>query len=203
MAKGKKRTGTDLALALNCAGFAIGALSGSLLANRLCAGGILSLQDWMEGYSLTFSAASGLRVPFWETLWNTARWPLFLWLLGYTSLGRWMVPVTFGLRGFFLALCVAGLAGSVKGGLTLAFLLFGLGELVSLPVCFLLGVQSWEQARSLRGRLLAGPGGQDGAYWRRTLLALAAVVFSALVEYWFLPPLLRGVAPLLEQGMLG
>lgn len=200
MARQRSRTGISAALTLSCVGFALGALGGVALAGWLSERGSLALQTWMSGYALTFSTAGGLRVSFWEALWDAARWPVFLWLLGYTSLGLWMVPVALGLRGFLLSFCVAGLAGSVRGGLTLAFLLFGLGNMVTLPVCFFLAVQSWEQASALRGRLFARPGGRSGGYWRKSLLALGAVILGALVEFWLLPPLLEGLAPLLNGG---
>lgn len=200
MTKEKRREGASVALALNGSGFVLGALGGMLLAAWLSGRGGVSLQDWMDGYALAFTTAGGLRVPFGAILWDMARWPLFLWLLGYTGMGRWMIPAALGLRGFLLAYGIAALAWSVSGGLILALVLFGLGSLVSLPVCFLLGVQSWERAVTIRGRLFALRGGQDGRYWRKSAVSLGALLLGALMEYWFLPPLLEGLAPLLERG---
>lgn len=189
-----------MALALNSSVFALGALGGMLLAAWLSGRGVVSLQSWMDGYALSFTTEGGLRVPFGAILWDVARWPLFLWLLGYTGMGRWMIPTAFGLRGFLLAYGVAALAWGVNGGLLLALVLFGLGNLVSLPVCFLLGVQSWKRAVTIRGRLVALRGGQDRLYWEKSVLSLGVLLLGAVMEYWFLPPLLEGLAPLLERG---
>lgn len=200
MTKERRREGVSAALLLNCVGFFSGAVGGILLARWLSGQGIVSLQNWMAGYALAFTTQGGVRVPFGAVLWDMVRWPLFLWLLGYSAMGRWMLPAAFGMRGFLLAFGVAGLAWSVDRGLALALALFGLSNLVSLPVCFLLGVQSWERAVTIRDRLFAIPSGLNGKYWRKSALALGALLLGALMEYWFLPPLLEGLAPLLERG---
>lgn len=188
------------ALSVNCVGFFLGALGGLLLAGWFTGHKLLSLGEWMAGYALAFSMSGGLRVSFAGVLWDTARWPLFLWLLGYLAFGRWIIPAAFFLQGFLLAFGVAALTWSVNGGFLLAFLVFGLGNLVSLPASFLLGVQSWEQSRGLKGRRFANPAQLSGTYWKKSLLTLGAVMLGALVQYQFLPHLLEGLVPLLDQG---
>lgn len=200
MTKEKRREGAPAALALNCFGFALGAFGGILLAGWLARRGEMSLQGWMEGYALAFTTAGGLRVSFGTIFWDMIRWPLLLWLLSCTAMGRWMIPAAMGLRGFLLAFGVAGLAWSVNGGLVLALVLFGLSNLISLPVCFLLSVQGWENAVTIRDRAFALPDRGDGRYWSRSALVLGVTLFGALTQFWFLPPLLEGLAPLLERG---
>lgn len=181
---------------INTAAFAAGALGGFLLCWWLLNTGHLAAERMLAGYTLALDAQAGT-VSFWEVLWDVGRWPLLVWVLGATVLGRWMVPLVFAARGFFLSFAVAGLSMAAQGGVLLAFCLFGLGALISLPVLFLLGSQSWTMAGQIRGRLFATLRDYPVEYWFRSLIALGGVLICALVEYWWLPAVLRRLAPLL------
>lgn len=182
--------------AVNTAAFAAGALGGFLLCWWLFRRGYLAAEEMLKGYTLALDArADG--VSFWETLWDIGRWPFLVWILGSTVMGRWMVPLVFAGRGFLLSFAVAGLSVAAHGGVLLAFCLFGLSALVSLPVLFLLGSQSWEMAGRIRGRLFAAFGDYPARYWKFSLIALGGVVICALAQYWWLPVILRRLTPLL------
>lgn len=182
--------------AVNTAAFAVGALGGFLLCGWLLNRGYLVAELLLKGYPLALDARVGT-VSFWESLWDVGRWPLLIWLLGSTALGRWMVPLVFAVRGFFLSYAVAGLSMAAQGGVLLAFCLFGLGSLISLPLFFLLGSQSWEMAGRIRGQLFATLSDYPREYWLRSLIVLAGVFLCAMVEYQLLPVLLRRITPLL------
>lgn len=192
----QRMTSSAAAPAVNTIAFATGTLGGFLLCWWLLNRGDLAAERMLRGYALALEAQAGT-VGFGETLWDVGRWPFLVWILGSTALGRWMVPLAFTARGFLLSFAVAGLSGATQGGVLLAFCLFGMGTLVSLPVFFLLGSQSWEMAGQIRGRLFATLGDYPKNYWRRSLLALIVVCAGALVEYWWLPVILRRLAPLL------
>lgn len=189
----KEKTVGSKALALCCGSFALGGAGGFAFAAWLGLGA-----DYLAGYALGFSA--GVQVSFGEVFWNVLRWPLFVWVLGFTALGLWMTPMMFALRGFFLCFGVACLSGCAHGGLLLAFALFGLDALVMLPVFFFLGVRSWTQAAGQRGRLWTRPGEMPPAFWLKSALALLCVLCCSGVEYWLLPTLLKTMAPLLGAG---
>lgn len=191
------RTGQGAAApAVNTAAFAAGALGGFLLCGWLLSRGYLAAELLLKGYPLALDARVGT-VSFWESLWDVGRWPLLVWLLGSTALGRWMVPMVFAVRGFFLSYAVAGLSMAAQGGVLLAFCLFGLGALISLPLFFLLGSQSWEMAGRIRGRLFATLSDYPKEYWLRSLIVLIGILLCAVAEYRWLPIILRRIAPLL------
>lgn len=197
MTKEKRGSGTT-ALAANALGFALGVLSGFYWAGKLGASGDLSFSGWMSGYQQGFSLLPGVSVPFWEVLWSVARWPILVWFLGMTGLGVWMVPIMFVLRGFLLSFCVAGLSGAAQGGALLAFLLFGCGGLVTLPILFLLGGRAWGQAAVWRGRgrILARPAELPKSYYLSAIPVFGCILCCAGMEYWMLPKLLRQLAPI-------
>lgn len=182
--------------AVNAVAFAVGALCGFLFCRWLLSGGHLAAERMLTGYAPAVDARAGA-VSFWETLWDVGRWPLLVWVLGSTALGRWMVPLAFGVRGFLLSFAVAGLSVANDGGVLLAFCLFGLSALISLPVLFLLGSQSWEMAGKIHGRLFATLSDYPKRYWIRSLVGLMGVLVCALAEYWWLPAVLRRLSPLL------
>lgn len=188
--------GRRMAPAVNTVAFGIGALGGFLFCWWLLNRGYLVAERMLEGYASALNARAGA-VRFGEALWDVGRWPLLVWILGSTGLGRWMIPLAFAARGFFLSYAVAGLSVATQGGVLLAFCLFGLGALISLPVLFFLGSQSWEMTGMIRGRLFATLSDYPKSYWIGSLIALGGVLACALAEYWWLPAILRRLAPLL------
>lgn len=193
----RTRTVQDAAApAVNTTAFAAGALGGFLLCWWLLNRGYLMAELVLKGYPLALDARVSA-VSFWESLWDVGRWPLLVWLLGSTALGRWMVPVVFAVRGFFLSYAVAGLSVATQSGVLLAFCLFGLGAFITLPLFFLLGSQSWEMAGRIRGRLFATLSDYPKEYWLRSFAALIGVLLCAVAEYRLLPIILRRLVPLL------
>lgn len=190
----------SLALVINMAGFALGSLGGFLLAGWFSAQGWLSFDRWMESYTLGISLQGLDGITFWTVLWDCLRWPLFVWALGFTALGVWMVPVMFALRGIFLCFSVAGLAVAAPSGFFLALLLLGFGDLAGLCAFFLLGMDAWNLARGQQGRLLGAPQGQGRPYCLRGGAVLLALLLWSGLKYWLLPALLQGLLPILTAG---
>lgn len=188
----KEKTTGNKALALCCGAFALGAAVGFALSAWLGTAGSL------DGYALGFS--TGVQVSFGEVFWNGLRWPLFVWILGFTALGVWITPIMFALRGFFLCFGVACLSGCAQGGLLLAFVLFGLDALVTLPVFFLLGVGSFKRSAGQRERLWTSPRQMPLPFWLKSALAFGCLLCCCGIEYWLFPILLKTIAPLLGAG---
>lgn len=192
MGKGRGKPDFSLAVGLHTLAFGLGATAGVLLAAWLTERGALTLEWLLPGFSRGLDA---VRPSFSTLLWDVARWPLMAWLLGFTALGGWMLPLLFAVRGFALGYCVAGLTAALQaGGLLLSVVVFGLAGLITVPVFFGLGIQSFLAARQIRGRVFASfldSSLYPPSFWFKTLLGLGSVFLCAFVEFSLFPSLLQ------------
>ena len=123
-------------------------------------------------------------------LWLYIRWPLAAVLLGHTSAGVLLLPLTaaaFGCSLSFSVCCFTAAFGT--GGTLLAAAVFGLRCLISLPCFFLLAVPVWESNVGA-GRRTAPF--RDHRAYRLCLIGCAAVLSAgALLETVCAPWLTR------------
>ena len=197
--------GTAPMLALAAACFFLGGLAGCLLASQIGGSGQESLAAYVEGF-LSASQAGEAAAPALATVvWDTMRWPLLALLLGFTALGLVGLPVLFAVRGFLLSFSIACFVRLFGGaGCLLALLIFGVGGAVSVPVLFVLGVQSLLAARALAGRVWG-----DGksaplygkSYWLRCGGCAAALCVCMLLDGLAVPALVSSLAGALLGGL--
>lgn len=188
------------ALGIIAAAFSLGALAGMLLVSQVGGSGHDSLSAYLESYLRAAQAGTAAAPGLAAILWETIRWPLFTFLMGFTALGAVGVPVLFAARGFLLSFAVSSFVRMFGGaGAILAFFSFGLTGMVAIPTLFVLGVQSFAAAHKLAVGARGGgkrpvPFGQ--AYLIRSGLCAAALGLCVLMECWAVPALLRSVAGL-------
>ena len=191
------------ALVVTATFLGVGALVGCLTAFRVNTGGAEALYTYLERF-LSLAQEGELVLPaFPALLWRTLRWPLAAFLLSFTALGLFGVPLLSALRGFFLAFSVASFS-RVYGhsGLTVAFLLQGIPGLRSVPAFLLLATQSFSAACALAARGSGQsrrelPYGRD--YFLRCGLCAGVLFVSLLVECYLVPILVMGWAGALLQ----
>ena len=185
-------------LAVTAACFLLGGLVGCLLASHIGGGGQESLAAYVEGF-LRAAQAGEITAPALASLvWDTVRWPLLALLLGFTALGLLGLPLLFAVRGFLLAFSISAFVRMFGGvGGLLAFLLFGVTGLISIPVLFVLGVQSLAAARTLASRFL-GENRRSACYGKDYFIrcgwCAAALCVCILLEYFAVPALVAGAA---------
>lgn len=191
------------ALVVTAVFFAFGGLAGCLIALSVTEGGAEALQVYLESF-LTAAQAGAMTTPATiEVLWRTLRWPLAIFLLGFTALGVLGIPALVSARGFFLAFSVASFAQAYgRKGLTIAFFLMGVPGLLTVPALFLLSAQSlhvsWRMALRAPGQNRHElPYHRD--YFLRCGFCAAAVCFGFLLERYLVPVLVMGAANVLLQ----
>ena len=190
------------ALAVLAVSFLLGALAGCLMSTFLSGDGLESLQSYLEAFLWEMDGAQRLEGPALAgQLWSVLRWPLFALLLGFTALGVLGLPLLFAVRGFLLAYSIAAFVRAFgSAGCLLAFLVFGVGGAVSVPVLFVLGVQGLSASCRLSGRS-PGEGSPYGrAYFVRCGGCAAALCVCVFLERFAVPVLVTGAAGAILGG---
>lgn len=171
-----------------------------LLAAQVDGGGQDSLSAYIEGYLKMVQTGNAVAPSPITAFWETVRWPLFTFLMGFTALGVVGIPTLFAVRGFLFSFAISSFVRMFGGaGAILAFFAFGLTGLVAVPALFVLGVQGFAGARELAGRALGagkGPLPFGRTYLIRSGLCAASLGLCILLECWAVPTLLRSVARL-------
>ena len=133
------------------------------------------------------------------------RYPLLAFLLGFTSLGILLLPCVTVAYGFFLSFSVCCFTAAFGvDGILLAFAVFGLRCMLTLPCYLLLAVSSWGSSAAL-AKLSFGRGkrvvpviyGRD--CWIRFIGAVIVLLVGICVDLFLSPRLLQAV---LEQILL-
>lgn len=199
------RTGTGIwwspategtpALVATAAFFALGGLTGCLLAFRVTDVGADAMTAYIERF-LTVAQAGGLTVPALpELLWRALRWFLVAFLLGFSALGVLGVPILCSARGFLLAFSIASFAQAYgRDGLAAAFFLLGVPGLLSVPAFMLMATQGFSAACALAGRSGRREGPILREYFFRSGVCAAAMCVSLLLECYLVPALVSGAA---------
>ena len=191
-------------LAVAAVFFFLGGLAGCLLAGSVDGGGQESLAAYVEGYLQAAQAGEASPPALAALVWETVRWPLLALLLGFTALGLLGLPLLFAARGFLLAFSIASFVRLFGGaGCLLALLVFGVGGAFTVPVLFVLGVQSLLTARTLAGRVW-GEGKSaplyGRTYWLRCGGCAAALCVCMLLDGFAVPALVSGLVGALLAG---
>lgn len=189
------------ALAVVSVSFFLGGLAGCLMACFVGGDGLESLEAYLTHFLQT-AREEGTALPsLGAQLWELLRWPGLAVILGFTALGLLGLPLLFAARGFLLAFSIAAFVRTFgRAGCLLAFLVFGVGGGLSLPVLFVLGVQSLTAARVLAGRFLGevkSPSPYGRSFFLRCGGCAGALCVCLLLERFAVPALVSGTAELL------
>lgn len=194
--------GVAPALAVVSGCFFLGALAGCVLCANVSGGGDESLSAYLQGFLAAAGAGETSSAALLPVLWEVLRWPLLTVLLGFTALGLLGIPVLFTVRGFLLSFAVSSFVRMFGGaGGLLAFFVFGVSGLASVPALFVLGVQGVHASRALAGRAL-GEGRRSSpfgrAYFLRCGVCAGAFCVCVLLEYLAVPALVVAAAGLVH-----
>ena len=197
-------TGEDAFGLILCVIFFLGGVFiGTFTARALDDAGTWALYHSISGY--IYQIADGTYVPpnFFSVLWSTGRYHFLVLFLGFSLLGVLCLPVVSGLQGFYLSFSIAAFIRAFgMEGWPMAFSLFGLGALITVPSFLLLASQAFSSSLQLgkaglgAGKLYFGSLYSKG-YFMRALLCLAGILAAVLLELYLTPSLVTWVESIL------
>ncbi|MCL2568383.1 MAG: stage II sporulation protein M [Oscillospiraceae bacterium] len=175
--------------------FLSGIVVGTFSAASLDEAASAALRASMSGHIDQIIAGTATEPGFWSTLWATGRVPLLILFLGFSLFGTPILPMVAGVRGFYLSFSIAVFIRAFGiAGWPLAFVLFGVGALITVPCFFLLASQAFRSSLGLgkavlgAGKvhlgILCGPG-----YFGRCGLCAVLILVAVFVELYVTPAL--------------
>lgn len=185
-------------LALLSICFLAGMVAGCFWANGIAGEGNEALSAYIDG-CLAGARVGELAVPdIFSVLIDILRWPVLTFLLAFTAAGIIGIPFLFLIRSFLLSFAVTSFVRVFGGtGIILAFALFGITGLFTVPVLFVLGTQGLTAcfllASRLRGKKRSGIlyGKQ---YFVRCGVCAAVLLLCVFCERIVIPPLVAMMA---------
>ena len=187
-------SGLGIVLTILSTAFVLGGLVGCIFADRISgsSGGVLS--EYLNGYFSAVRSGYSEKPEVLFLIWNVIRWPAIVMLFCLTPIGIIGIPLLFLIRGFLLSFSITSFYGAMgTDGLLIAFCVFGITEVISIPVLFSLGIECFQCSGMVAGRLM-GEHKKDGLFKRSTLLCfgicIIALFVCSLVEYHVVPAII-------------
>lgn len=180
--------------------FAVGALAGCFFAGVLGGETQRHLSAYLGDYFAVLRDGEPVAPSLFSAAWELCRWPLLVFVLGFTALGAVGVPVVFLVRGFLLSYSVAVFVRLFGvAGLAAAAAVFGVCAVFVLPALFVLGADAMGGAMALAAAFW-GEGKRPAVFGRGRLLRAGGcgllLAAGAGVQLWLTPALLRAAAGL-------
>lgn len=180
---------TGLALLAAC--FLIGTLAGFAFS---CIGGESGqLREYLLRY-LQSSGGGGVFDPsLLSVIWETVRWPLLVFALGFTALGAVGIPLALVVRAFLLSYAVTTFARMFGlGGMAASMAAFGVTSLLSVPVLFVIANSAFQCSLSRLSAVMP-----PAVPWHERLALLAPcggiLALAAALQWTVMPSLLTAV----------
>lgn len=171
--------------------FIISGVLGCLFVANSGEEGAASFTSYLTHYAAFFSSESVLSPSFFSVLLEFMAFPGLIFLLGFSSLGIFLIPAAFCVRAFLLSYTISvffhvfGVVGSAA-----SFSLFGLHILILIPVSF--AIASYAYPASIRK---AFGGGSVQAYFAGRMLPFVSCwifILPGAVLQWAVMPSLLG-----------
>lgn len=179
--------------------FFAGAVLGQVLSKKIPVSTADELKRYLKDYFLLSDKGNFSTKSFLSSLLLYFRYPLLAFLLGFASVGVFLLPAVSVAFGFFLSFSVCCFTAVFGGeGVLLALAVFGLRCFMTLPSFFLIAVPSFQNSTALavisfgRGKRVQ-PVRYGSNWWLRGAIVAAVLTAGALMETLITPQLLRAV----------
>lgn len=182
--------------------FAVGVILGCCFVGYLGEDAQTHLSAYLNGYFTVLRDGEIILPSLFSTVWELCRWPVLVFLLGFTALGVFAIPVVLCVRGFLLSFSVAVFIRLFGGvGALAALCVFGVSVFLTVPVLFLLGLSAFGTAKTLTSAFW-GDGKRVNpfhtSYFARAGGCGVLLAVGVALQTWLAPALLQAVAGLVS-----
>ncbi len=136
-----------------CAFFSAGILLGWRFYGTIAQQSSQQLQEYLTGYSELMAHTQAAPASLVSALVLYFRYPLLIFIFGFSALGVVLIPLLCATEGFFLSFAVTSFAVSMgRDGVLLALAALGVRCLFTLPCVLFLAMEAMEAARQVGKR---------------------------------------------------
>ncbi len=133
-----------------CALFAVGVLLGWRLYGNIAQQSSQQLQEYLTGYSELMADTGAAPTSLLSALFLYFRYPLLIFIFGFSALGIVLIPLLCVAEGFFLSFAVTSFVVSMgREGVLLALAALGVRCLFTLPCILFLALQAMDAAQQI------------------------------------------------------
>ena len=133
----------------------------------------------------SYATNGGLHVSFFSAVWECVRWPLFVLIFSFHTLGILAIPALICIRGFLLSYAISVLSFTFPlDGLIISIVLFATTVLLIVPILFLWGS---EGLCSLALRRFSASSGQGRFRIEVILIGIGALLVAIAVQWALIP----------------
>lgn len=180
--------------------FVCGVLLGTFTVSTISETGSSALYGEVAEYIDQLESGGIIRADIISAIISAFKYPLLVFFLGFSIPGFALVPAVVGIRGFYLSFSIATFVKVFgSGGALVAFGLFGLTALITVPCLFVLSARSFSSSyglwRIFRGKSRAGMSrnlGSGNVFFG--VITLAVLFASVLIELYITPLFVSAVS---------
>jgi stage II sporulation protein M len=184
------------ALAFLSVFFLCGSVAGCATASYIGGDGSSSLVRYVTGYISMVRENGAGSTDLLTAFFNTFKYHIAAFIIGFTSLGIAFIPALMAIRGFFLSFAVTSFVKMFgASGLLLSVGIFGFQRLLTLPCLFVISVQAFSSSNALflmaTGKRKKSPTPlYGGAYFTRCGICVVVLIFCSLFEAFITPAII-------------
>lgn len=179
-----------------CFFFVLGMLLGRVIHGTVSQADHLRLQEYMLQYARLSGQTEDPAASILSVLWAYLRYPLLIFLSGFTALGIVLIPTVWLVQGCTMAFSAACFASALgRSGVLLALAAFGIRSLFVFPCSLLLS--AWSLDGPLRCIHVRGENHRKKKplyqpnHYLRFAVCLAVLLIGVIAELTVVPKLLQ------------
>ena len=160
---------------------ALGLFMGYFTAGHISSQSVLQLKEYLQAY-VRMQNPSVDGITFLRAIVVYYRYILCIFLLSFTAMGLYLIPLVFAIQGFGLAFAVVSFSRCAMVGPLAVLALFALRCLIVLPITLYFGSTAMQVCAGKESRNACG-------FWRRLGVCICVLFIGTVLETAVVPHL--------------